>query len=468
VAANPLGEEKSSAKGRRTTPTRVAAIVALAAVVIALAVILLGGNGTHNYKLVFQNASQLVADNQVLVGGHPVGSVESIGLTEDNLAEVEVSVDQELHEGTTAVARATSLSGVANHYISISPGPNSNPALDDGTTLGLDSTTSAVDLDQFINTFPNSVRRALGEFVRGFSEFYAGIGPQANEAFKYAAPGLNRAAAFARGLNADERLFRQFVVNSGKLSTAVAERGEQLSSAISNADTAFEAIASQNRAFSSTLEQLAPVFRQSNTTFVNLRAALDDLDPLVETSKPATKDLAPFLRDLRPVLSRSVPVFRDLRLTVSRSGPANDAAELLGFLPDVQQRASRAFPHAEDAIEDFQPNLEFFRAYAPDLLNGFAKVGQVTANYDANGNYARVSFSNLNIFDYDEASGVLEPIEPSEQYDAIGPPDPIQRRCPGAATQPAPDGSNPFTDPPFAGAGITPSQCDPSDVPPGP
>jgi phospholipid/cholesterol/gamma-HCH transport system substrate-binding protein len=443
-------------------------VIALAVVVIALAVVLLGGNGTHKYKLVFQNASQLVADNQVLIGGHPVGSVESIDLTEDNLAEIEVSVDQELHEGTTAVVRATSLSGVANHYVSISPGPNSNPALDDGATLGLDATTAAVDLDQFINAFPSSVRKALGEFVRGFGEFYADRGPEARQAFKYFGPGLNRAAAFARGLNADQRLFGQFVVNSSKLATAVAERGETLSSAISNADTAFNAIASQNQEFSRTLELLPPVFRQSNTTFVNLRAALDDLDPLVETAKPATKDLAPFLRDLRPVLARSIPVFRNLRLTVRRPGFANDAAELLATLPAVQQRASRAFPRAEDAIEAFQPNLVFLRAYAPDLFNGFAKVGQVTSNYDANGNYARVTFSNLNLFERDPGTGLLEPIEPSEQYDAFGGPSPVQRRCPGAASQPAGDGSSPFTEPPFAGAGVTPSECNPSQVPPGP
>lgn len=468
MAANPLGEEKGQATSRRTTPARIAAIAGLAIVVIALLVIVFSGDGSHKYKLVFQNASQLVNGNQVLVGGHPVGSVEEISLTDDNLAQIEVSVDQELHEGTTATAHATSLSGVANHYIAISPGPNSNPALEDGAVLGLGSTTSAVDLDQFINSFPGSVRRALGKFVRGFGEWYAGIGPQANAAYKYFAPGLNRAAAFARGLNADSRLLTQFVVNTSKLSTAVSERGEQLTSAISNANTAFNAIADQTEAFNRTLELLPPVFRQSNTTFVNLRAALDDLDPLVETAKPATKELAPFLRDLRPVLSRSVPFFRNLRLTVDRPGFANDSAELLAALPTVQQRASKTFPHAEDAIEAFQPNLEFFRGYAPDLLNSFGKLGQVTGNYDGNGNFARVSFSDLNLFSYDSGTGMLEPITPSEQFDALAPPSPIRRPCPGAATQPAPDGSNPFVEPPFAGAGITTSECNPSEVPPGP
>ena len=110
VAANPPGEEKGQATSRRRSPARIAAIVGLSIVVIALLVIVFSGGGSHKYKLVFQNASQLVNGNQVLVGGHPVGSVENISLTSDNLAEIEVSIDQELHEGTTAtVARDLAL-----------------------------------------------------------------------------------------------------------------------------------------------------------------------------------------------------------------------------------------------------------------------------------------------------------------------------------------------------------------------
>ena len=467
MAAKPLGEEKSPAKGRGVARARIAALVALAVVVIALAVVILGGGGGHKYNLVFQNASQLVKGNQVLIGGQAVGSVESIELTDDNLAEIKVSVDQELHEGSTAVIRATSLSGVANHYISVSPGPNSNPALDDGATLGLGSTTTEVDLDQFLNTFPNPVRRALGEFVRGQAEIVSERGKEANQTYKYFGPALNRTSAFLGELNADQRLLERFVVSSSKLSTAVAQRGNELSSAISHASTAFGAIASQNEAFDQTLRLLPPFMRQSNTTFVNLRAALDDLDPLVETAKPATKNLAPFLSELRPVLSRAVPVFKNLRLNVSREGFANDTAELLGFLPAVQQRASTAFPHAEQGIEAFQPTLNFARAYTPDIFNGLGKVGQVTGYYDGNGHYARAQLA-LNLFQR-TSSGQLEPIPPSRQYESFGSSADVRRPCPGGSTQSAPDGSNPFTDPPFSGSGVnSPSECDSADAPPGP
>ena len=466
VAANPSGEENIPASSRSIAPARIAVVAALAAAVIALAYVVFFSDSSHKYDLLFQNASQLVPGNQVLIGGSPVGSVDEIDLTDDNLALVKVSVDQELHEGTTAVIRATSLSGVANHYVSVSPGPNSNPALDDGTTLTLADTTTPVDIDQLFNTFPTPVRRGLGQFIRGFSTTYAGRGQDANQTFKYFAPGLNRTNAFVSALNADQRLFERFVVSSGKLSTVVAQRGAQLSSAIDNAATAFGAIASQNVALDRTLKLAPSFFRQGNTTFVNLRAALDDLDPLVATAKPATKDLAPFLADLRPVLSKAVPVFKNLRLTVNRPGKANDAAELFTALPTVQQRASTAFPHAAQAIADFQPDLDLLRAYTPDFFAGFGRLGQITGFYDANGHYARAQPADLNLFNYNTGTGVLDPITPSQQYDAFGAPHTF-RRCPGGASQPAPDGSNPFVDPPISG-GAPSSTCDSADVPPGP
>jgi phospholipid/cholesterol/gamma-HCH transport system substrate-binding protein len=463
VAAKPLGEESKPAGGRGTTPARIAALAALAVAVIVLAAVFFSGGGGHKYTLVFQNAGQLVPDNQVLVGGSPVGSVESIGLTDDNLAAVHVEVDQELHEGTTATIRATSLSGVANHYVSISPGPNSSPALEDGAELGLSSTTTPVDVDQFFNTFPPKVREGLANFIKGNAEIYSGQGKKANDAYKYFGTALNRTSAFARELNADQRLLARFVVSSARLTTAVAGRGEQLSSAVGNATTAFSAIAEQNENFDATLRELPPVLRQSNTTFVNLRAALDDLEPLVETAKPATKELAPFLAELRPVFQKLIPFTHNLRLVVSRPGKGNDAADLLGTLPKVEQLASSAFPHSEQAIEGFQPNLDFIRAYTPDLFNAVGKFGAVAGYYDGNGHYVRAVTAGQNLFRYNSGNSELEPIKKSEQF---APFENVHthRRCPGGATQPAADGSSPWV----GGGSVSSSECNPGDVPPGP
>src|SRR5690606_586325 len=98
------------------------------------------GNG-YKYDLIFTTGGQLVNGNLVLIGGHPVGSVEKISLTDDNQARVSISVDQELHEGSTAVIRLTSLSGVANRYIAITPGPNSAPKIPEGGAIPSTATT---------------------------------------------------------------------------------------------------------------------------------------------------------------------------------------------------------------------------------------------------------------------------------------------------------------------------------------
>src|SRR5215208_7586574 len=137
------------------TIARGVAVAALALAIVLVAVLLLRGGGTHQYDLVFQNAGQLVKDDDVQVGGRRIGSVRKITLTDDNQAEITISVQDgyaPLHAGTTALIRATSLSGIANRYVALTPGPNSNRKLPEGARLGTDETTSIVDLDQLFNT----------------------------------------------------------------------------------------------------------------------------------------------------------------------------------------------------------------------------------------------------------------------------------------------------------------------------
>jgi phospholipid/cholesterol/gamma-HCH transport system substrate-binding protein len=436
----------------------VLALGALVAVALLVTVLLLGGGDSHQYKLMFQTGGQLVKGNQVLIGGSPAGSVDDIKLTDDNQAEVSVSVDQALHEGTTAVIRATSLSGVANHYISVTPGPNNAPALADDAVLTGADTTTPVDLDQLFDTFNGPARKSLRKFIQGFSDIYVGKGAPANKTYKYFAPSLSATDRLLRELDRDEGVFTNFIVNSSRVFTAVSERSDDLSGLVSNSNRALGAIASQNRAFDTTLEVLPGTLRQANTTFVNLRAALDDLDPLVNTSKVATRNLDPFLRKTQPVLHRAVPVFTDLRKIVHLPGANNDLADSVKALPKLEPRASIAFPAAVKASDASIPFISFARPYAPDVLGAFTALGQVTAYYDANGHYARVQPANANLFE--NVAGTLEPIPPDQQFDDLN--FRIYNRCPGGSTQPI-AGSNPFDD-----NGNLAGLCDSSDVPPGP
>src|SRR3954452_24114564 len=125
------------------TVARVAALAALGIAVVVVAVLLLTGDGGKEYKVQLINAGQLVNGDDVQVGGRRVGSIEDISLTNNNQAQLKIKVDSDfapLHEGTTAIVRATSLSGIANRYLALSPGPNSAPAFPDNKLIPTDNT----------------------------------------------------------------------------------------------------------------------------------------------------------------------------------------------------------------------------------------------------------------------------------------------------------------------------------------
>src|SRR5215210_1673165 len=161
------------------TIARGVAVAALALAIVLVAVLLLRGGGTHEYDLLFQNAGQLVKDDDVQIGGRRIGSVRKITLTDDNRARVHVEVQEPyapLREGTKAVIRLTSLSGIANRYIALTPAPNSARKLDDNATLMEGSTTDVVDLDQLFNTVDPKARKDLQGVIQGFAAQYQGKG----------------------------------------------------------------------------------------------------------------------------------------------------------------------------------------------------------------------------------------------------------------------------------------------------
>jgi len=444
--------------------------IALSALVLAILLagylLLFRGDGGHEYTLVFQTAGQLVKDDDVQVAGRRIGSVREIELTDDNLAAVRIQVQEPyapLREGTTAVVRLTSLSGIANRYVALTLAPDSNKELDDGARLELSKTTTVVDLDQVFNAIDEKTRGDLQDVIQGFATQYEGKGKEVGQSARYFNPLLSTSRVLAQQVTEDEGALTRFLVNSSRAVTAIAERRQDLSGLVTNANATTGAIAAENAALSRALGLLPTTLRRANTTFVNLRATLDDLDVLVAESKPATKDLAPFLRELRPLVRDARPTIRDLSTLIRRSGPDNDLVEATRKMPSLQRVASPAFEQGRLALQRAQPVLEFLRPYTPDFVGWLRDFGQGATNYDANGHFARIQpIFNAFSFTDNPAGGVLTPIPPSQRMDGVE--SGVIKRCPGAASQRPPDNSAPYTD----NGNLGPEDCDPSLVLPGP
>ncbi|MBE2318219.1 MCE family protein [Solirubrobacter sp. CPCC 204708] len=443
-----------------------AAVALGVAALVALAVYLfvLRASG-HEYTLIFENAGQLVVGDNVQIGGRAVGTIRDIRLTDDNQAAVKVLVEEPyapLREGTEAVIRLTSLSGIANRYVAISPGPDASKTLGEGATIDTSQTTTAVDLDALFNTLTPDARKDLQGIIAGFRTQLDGKGEQAAEATKYFNPMLSSARRLVNEATRDEDALTDFIVSSSRTVTAIAEKREDLSALVGNANATTGAIASENAALQQALSLLPTTLRRGNSTLVNLRSTLDDLDPLVAESKPATEDLAPFLRELRPLVRDSKPTIANLSTLVRRPGADNDLVEATQKLPGFQRVASPAMRNSTGALQRSQPVLEFIRPYIPELVGWFRDFGVGAANYDANGHYARIQpiFNAFQVHDLPVGPPQLVPLPVAQRLAGLQ--TGMLRRCPGSASQPAADGSAPYRD---SGGNL---DCDPTQVLAGP
>jgi phospholipid/cholesterol/gamma-HCH transport system substrate-binding protein len=384
---------------------RAAAIAAIVVALVAIGFILLSGGSSYQVKAVFQNASQIVTGDQVMVSGNPIGSVSSITLTPEGQAQLTLSINssnyQPLRQGTEATVREASLSGIANRYVDLRLGPGNAPAIKNGGVIPTQDTTSEVDLDELFNTLDAPTRKGLQEVFQGSASQYAGEGQAAQQAWQYLNPAIASSSMLFREINRDTSKFTNYIVKNSNLLTDLAQRSSDLSGLVQDLSTTFSALAAQRTNLGRSIQELPPFMRLANTTFVNLRGALDDLTPLVDASKPVAPKLQQLLVQLKPLAIDSVPTVKDLANIISRPGPNNDLIELTkqgvplanATVHNVNANGKSrpgAFPESVQALNGSTPELAFARPYAVDLTGWFEGYSH-PGIYDANGGISRVA-----------------------------------------------------------------------------
>jgi phospholipid/cholesterol/gamma-HCH transport system substrate-binding protein len=401
---------------------RIAALGAVVLAIVVVAVIVLSSSSSYQVKANFQNASQVVPGDLVEVAGNSVGTVSNVELTPNNQAQLTLSISsssyQPLHQGTTATVRLLSLSGLANRYIDLRMGPGGAPAIPNNGTIGTNETTTAVDLDELFDTLNQSTLKGLQQVIQGSASEYAGQGQKVQAALAYLNPAIASTAAEFREINRDTGRFTNFIVKTQNLFTDLASRSSDLSGLVQHLSTVTQALANQQVALGQSIQRLPPFMRLANTTFVNLRAALNDLTPLVNVSKPVAPKLNEFLKQLRPLAVQAVPTIKNLstlicypQATCSPQQPGNNdliqltklgvplAAAACGTGPGATQCLGKVFANGklrnaafqESAISMNQssPELATDRPYAVDLtgwFEGYSHPGII----DANGGASRI------------------------------------------------------------------------------
>jgi phospholipid/cholesterol/gamma-HCH transport system substrate-binding protein len=418
-------------------------LAALVAVALLCFYLLLIRSGGYTVTAVVSDAGQITKGNEVQVGGVPVGSVESVELRDGGRqAALKLSIDSgeaPLHEGTKATIRNPSLTSIAGRYVALVPGPNSAPEIPDGGDIPTEDTTEIVDLDQLLNALDPRVVASFSQVIHGSAQAASGRGKALAAAIHSLNPALSRSAAVLGEMDRDQAALGRLVLSTSQVVDTLASHGQEITAGTTAAGSALRAIASERQALSDTLAQAPPTLQRAIPTLASIRGLLRDLHPALVEARPVATGVSRLLPQLRPATARLSKVLPQLHSLVSSPGSDDDATDFLRRLPQLAGEGVPLLGDLTKTVAQARPVLQELRPYAPDFTSGIVAGfgGSTGGYYDANGEYARISFLGGPF----SLAGLPNSVSNFGQIRSGA-----AERCPGSAIYPAPDNSNPFVD----------------------
>ncbi len=385
-----------------------------------------------------------------------MGRVGGVKLTPNGLADIQLSISdsslEPLHAGTIATVALPGLAGEANRVIALAPGPRSAPAIPSGGVLPTAATKGAVDLDELLDGLDPRTRHNIQQLIaEGAQSVAPPAAHQFNRGLTYLNPALSQTTAFGRELLLDRAGLKQLLTSTAQLAAALAARSGDITAGLVNTAATLRQVAGQASALGDTLARAPAVFTQTRSVLADTDYALSALDPTLIELRTVAPPAAALIRQLLPVTRNALPTIAAIRALLPQARTALNA-----MIP-VAQEAVPALVSITHGIGPLLPIVAGLRPYMPDLIGGFfdGVAANTAAGYDANGHYLRVSATA------GQGGGLTGLLPSLGSLPVLSPRTGLTARCPGGATTPAPDGSNPWVPPGFH------ALCNPSeDVPP--
>jgi ABC-type transporter Mla subunit MlaD len=381
-----------------SSPTMVGAITTLI-VIVAVFLAYNANNGlpfvpVYRVSVIVPNASRLVENNEVRIGGTRVGVVESIqpvrlpvdDSTPDSktandtggvVAKLNLKLDKSaspIPENSIFRIRYKSAFGLKYLDITRGDGPaapegftfngtndNDDPADDDNQILSIDEVNqnkgaddgtfiAQTEFDEIGNTFDQPTRNAIRQNLLGYGDAFSSRGSSLNEAIAALNPLLTNLLPVATMLNQRETNLQAFFPALGRTAAIVAPVAEQNAELFGNMATTFAAIGDDPAALQATISGGPPTLQTGIDVLPGQRPFLRDFTELARRLNPGVKDLRLSLPSLNgalevgtPVLSRSVAankrlrgVFRALEDLVEQPTTKSSLNRLAGLFGDAK------------------------------------------------------------------------------------------------------------------------------------
>jgi phospholipid/cholesterol/gamma-HCH transport system substrate-binding protein len=249
-----------------------------------------GGFGAKDeYKAVFTDVTGVAKGDDVRIAGVSVGSINSVEIVQKDKALVTFGVepDIQLTQNTTATLRFRNL--VGQRYMALAQGPEgATTALRPGSTIPLERTTDALDLNVLLNGFkpvfealnPEDTNKLAFEIVQTLQGEAGNVQSL-----------LGRVSSLTNTLAGRDQLIGDVVTNLSEVLDMLGDRDAELKNTITTLRQFVGGLKSDRQAILGSLDSVSQLTEETADLLVEGRPLIrDDIKELRRLSKNLSED----------------------------------------------------------------------------------------------------------------------------------------------------------------------------------
>ena len=248
-----------------------AVVTVLATFVLAVTISNQQFGKAETFKADFVDATDLLPGDSVRASGVRVGTVKSIKVVDNHLAQVTFNVDKDVPVTQSTHFAIRYLNLVGQRYVALVETSGDDTTQDTHQLIGTDRTSPALDLTQLFN---------------GFRPLFAALSPNDVNSF---------ALEIIKTLQGEGGTMADLAAKSATLTNTVADRDAAIGGVINNLMTVLDTVAKRDEGLNQTVEQLQRLVTGLASDRNTIAASLSNIDNLASNSALLLQQIRPYI-----------------------------------------------------------------------------------------------------------------------------------------------------------------------------
>lgn len=337
------------------------------------------------YQLAFtvSKVDNLVPQSDVTLDGVPVGKVESVSVTRNGQAHVQIGIDRQympMHAGLTARIEAKTL--VEETYVDLSDGRGA--PLPDHAAIPAAAVKPQVQLNDVLQSLNQPTRQELSSALRSLGAGTANTRSSVSGALTGLGELSTQGGTALDALAAQSSSLEQLSTNTAQVLNALDTQQGEIVSLVQDANEVTQATSNSAPSIRQVTRELPGVLTTADHATGSLSELGTSLQPVVGNLDQAAPDLNVALNQLPETTANLRTLLPYLNQTLTKAPPT------LTRLPATEADLDSLLPSARPALSELNPMLTYLEPYGPGISSFFTNFGQSASQGDANGTELRV------------------------------------------------------------------------------